>query len=143
MTKALLDTDILSEVLKSKDRSVAARASAYLAAQGRYTFSTITVMEVVKGLSRKGREDAIGEDLAHPIGHDPDGGVLRLLRQAIAPPAGEVRIDHVRLRAQVQLRLDHDDPAPGLTLARIVEAAERTGEPRRGPRVPRPWARRE
>lgn len=57
--KALLDTDILSEVLKSKDQHVLARASGYLAEQRRYTLSTITVMEIVKGLSRKGREDAI------------------------------------------------------------------------------------
>ena len=57
--KAILDTDILSEVLKSKDVNVTTKASAYYAEQGRYTFSTITVMEIVKGLSRKRREDAI------------------------------------------------------------------------------------
>jgi tRNA(fMet)-specific endonuclease VapC len=61
--RALLDTDILSEVLKSKDRNVVTRANAYLAEHGRYTSSTITVMEVVKGLSRKGREDAIARFL--------------------------------------------------------------------------------
>lgn len=62
--KALLDTDMLSEVLKSKDRHVLARANAYRAQQGRYTLSTITIMEIVKGLSRKGREDAIQRFLA-------------------------------------------------------------------------------
>jgi tRNA(fMet)-specific endonuclease VapC len=61
--KALLDTDILSEVLKSKDLNVASRAAAYRATHGRYTFSTITVMEIVKGLSRKRREDAIARFL--------------------------------------------------------------------------------
>lgn len=62
--KALLDTDMLSEVLKSKDHHVLARANAYRAQHGRFTISTITIMEVVKGLSRKGREDAIQRFLA-------------------------------------------------------------------------------
>lgn len=57
--KALLDTDMLSEVLKSKDPGVVARSTAYRNEQARYTFSTITVIEIVKGLSRRGREDAI------------------------------------------------------------------------------------
>jgi tRNA(fMet)-specific endonuclease VapC len=57
--KALLDTDILSEILKGVDRAVAARATTYRAIWGRYTVSTITVVEVVKGLHRVGREDAI------------------------------------------------------------------------------------
>jgi len=61
---ALLDTDMLSEVLKAKDRDVLARANAYVAQHGRYTISTITIMEVVKGLSRRGREDAIQRFLA-------------------------------------------------------------------------------
>jgi hypothetical protein len=51
--KALLDTDILSEVLKSKDRQVLARASAYLAEHGRYTLSTITIMEGVSFVSSR------------------------------------------------------------------------------------------
>jgi len=62
--KSLLDTDILSEVLKSKDVRVLARARAYLADHGAYSLSTITVMEVVKGLSRKSREDAISRFLS-------------------------------------------------------------------------------
>ena len=59
MDKALLDTDILSEILKGVDHTVAARAAAYRAIWGRYTVSTITVVEVVKGLHKVGREDAI------------------------------------------------------------------------------------
>ena len=59
MDKALLDTDILSEILKGVDRTVAARAAAYRAVWGRYTVSTITVVEVVKGLHKVGRDDAI------------------------------------------------------------------------------------
>lgn len=52
MDKTLLDTDILSEVLKAKDPNVVAKASAYHAQFGRYTIASITVMEVVKGLHK-------------------------------------------------------------------------------------------
>jgi tRNA(fMet)-specific endonuclease VapC len=62
--KAILDTDTLSEVLKAKDPKVADRASVYYAEQERYTLTTITVMEIVKGLNRKRREDAIERFLA-------------------------------------------------------------------------------
>jgi tRNA(fMet)-specific endonuclease VapC len=62
--KALLDTDMLSEVLKSKDPHVVARARAYHAQHGRYTISTITIMEIVKGLCRKQREEAVQRFLA-------------------------------------------------------------------------------
>lgn len=64
MDKTLLDTDILSEILKGFDRAVAARAAAYRAVWGRYTISTITVVEVVKGLHKVGRQDAIQRFLA-------------------------------------------------------------------------------
>lgn len=59
MDKALLDTDILSEILKAVNRPVAVRAAAYRATWGRYTISTVTVVEVVKGLHKVRREDAI------------------------------------------------------------------------------------
>ncbi len=47
MTRRLLDTDIFSEILKGIDPRVVTRATAYKAEIGRYTISTITVMEVV------------------------------------------------------------------------------------------------
>ena len=52
MDKVLLDTDIFSEVLKGIDQNVVARATDYFANFGNYTISTITVMEVVKGLHK-------------------------------------------------------------------------------------------
>lgn len=52
MDKALLDTDILSEILKKRDLSVAGRARVYRARYGRFTLSAATVMEVVRGLCR-------------------------------------------------------------------------------------------
>jgi predicted nucleic acid-binding protein len=64
MDKALLDTDIFSEVLKRIDPSVAARAAAYLAAFGRYTVSLLSVVEIVTGLQRRQREPRIQQFLA-------------------------------------------------------------------------------
>ena len=57
MTKALLDTDILSEVIKGKDPSVTSKARSYLAREHRLTFSTVSVMEVVSGFCRRQNED--------------------------------------------------------------------------------------
>jgi tRNA(fMet)-specific endonuclease VapC len=62
--KALLDTDIFSEILKAINPNVLRSATAYLAVFGRYTLSTITVMEVVKGYHRQKREDRIQQFLA-------------------------------------------------------------------------------
>ncbi len=52
MDKALIDTDILSEILKRRDRSVVGRAREYRGRYGRFTLSAATVMEVVRGLCR-------------------------------------------------------------------------------------------
>ena len=59
MARVLLDTDIFSEVLKGVDQKVAASASEYHRVFGRYTISVITVLEVVKGFHKLGREDRI------------------------------------------------------------------------------------
>jgi tRNA(fMet)-specific endonuclease VapC len=49
VNKALLDTDIYSEVLKAKNPTVAQNAALYRQQHGVYTLSVITVMEVVQG----------------------------------------------------------------------------------------------
>ncbi len=59
MEKVLLDTDILSESLKRIDRRVTSKAIAYLTVFGRYTISVVTILEVVKGWHKLGREDKI------------------------------------------------------------------------------------
>lgn len=59
MTKSLLDTDILSEVIKGKNPTVAARAAGYIATHERLTTSAISVAEIVYGLRRVGREDRL------------------------------------------------------------------------------------
>ncbi len=52
MNKALLDTDILSEIGKAKDATVAANAKTYRRSFGHYRLSTVSVMEVVSGFQR-------------------------------------------------------------------------------------------
>ena len=52
MNKALLDTDIVSEIGKSKDQTVANNAKTYLRSFGHYTLSAVTVMEVVRGFQK-------------------------------------------------------------------------------------------
>lgn len=59
MERALLDTDIFSEVLRGRNQAVVAKADAYLATFGKFTVSVITVAEMVEGLKWKGRQDAI------------------------------------------------------------------------------------
>lgn len=49
MEKALLDTDILSEILKGKDAQVLAHASQYLAEHARFAFSAMTLYEIIRG----------------------------------------------------------------------------------------------
>ena len=53
MDAALLDTDILSEVLKKKDLQVLAKASQYLIEHQRFAFSALTVYEIMRGLRAK------------------------------------------------------------------------------------------
>jgi tRNA(fMet)-specific endonuclease VapC len=59
MARVLLDTDILSEIIKKKDATVAARATSYLSDEGRFTVSVLSVMEIVYGFHRLGREDRL------------------------------------------------------------------------------------
>ena len=53
MNKALIDTDIFSEMTKGVDQTVAANAKAYRIAFGRYTISAVTFMEVIRGYQKK------------------------------------------------------------------------------------------
>ena len=53
MNKALLDTDIDSEVLKAVNPAVTQNAAAYRQQHTVYTVSVITVMEVVQGFHQR------------------------------------------------------------------------------------------
>ena len=63
MDRALLDTDTFSEILKRVDERVVTRATEYRARFGAYTISTITVIEIVKGLHKSRREERLQEFL--------------------------------------------------------------------------------
>jgi tRNA(fMet)-specific endonuclease VapC len=52
LNKALLDTDILSEIIKGFDQTVASNARTYRRAFGHYTLSAISVMEIVQGFQK-------------------------------------------------------------------------------------------
>lgn len=54
MNKALLDTDIYSEILKAFNQTVTSNATTYRQAHGRLTFAVITVMEIIQGLQKVG-----------------------------------------------------------------------------------------
>jgi tRNA(fMet)-specific endonuclease VapC len=62
--KALLDTDILSEIFKAKNAAIVANAVSYKEVFGQFTISAITVMEIVKGLYKMGRAEALRKFLA-------------------------------------------------------------------------------
>jgi predicted nucleic acid-binding protein len=68
LNKALLDTDILSDIGKAKDATVAANAKTYRRSFGQYTLSTVSVMEVVNGFQKTratGRLNAFLATLPH------------------------------------------------------------------------------
>ena len=54
MDEALLDTDMLSEVIKAKDAAVLGKAQQYLSHHGRLSFSAITFYEVIRGMKSAG-----------------------------------------------------------------------------------------
>jgi predicted nucleic acid-binding protein len=53
MVKAILDTDILSEYLKGHNAAVAGHAADYAKEHGIFTFTSVTVYEIVYGLQLK------------------------------------------------------------------------------------------
>ncbi len=53
MDEALLDTDILSELLKGKDANVVANAQQYIAEHAQFAFSAITLYEVLRGIQAR------------------------------------------------------------------------------------------
>ncbi len=50
MDEAILDTDIMSEVLKARNQQVLNVAQQYLAQHQRFAFSAITLYEILRGL---------------------------------------------------------------------------------------------
>jgi tRNA(fMet)-specific endonuclease VapC len=61
MIRSLLDTDILSEIIKGRDPGVVAKARVYLEQLGRFTTSAGSVAEIIHGFRRIGREDRVSQ----------------------------------------------------------------------------------
>lgn len=64
MSKVLVDTDILSEYLKGHDRVVARHAAEYAREHGVFTFTSVTVHEIVFSLEFKGASVQLGRAVA-------------------------------------------------------------------------------
>ena len=64
MPKALLDTDILSEYLKGHDQTVANHAARYARRHRVFTFTSVTVYEIVYGLELKSASSQLKKALA-------------------------------------------------------------------------------
>jgi len=92
LNKALLDTDILSEIGKAKDANVAANAKTYRRSFGHYTLSTVSVMEIVSGFQKTqatGRLNAFLATLSHME--------ILLFDQSAAELAGRIASDLERI----------------------------------------------
>ena len=88
MDKALIDTDILSELIKGIDPIVARNATAYRQAFGLYTTSAITIMEIFRGLRRVQSPQRIARFLQSFQGEE-----ILSFDQAAAQLAGEISGD--------------------------------------------------
>lgn len=53
MPQVILDTDIVSEILKDRDPNVRNRKDAYLAEFGVFSTTSLTVLEILSGLRRR------------------------------------------------------------------------------------------
>jgi tRNA(fMet)-specific endonuclease VapC len=70
MERALLDTDILSEMMRGKNSLVLSRGASYLANHRCFTFSMLSVLEVVKGLVKAGRGGRVDDFLQFAREHE-------------------------------------------------------------------------
>lgn len=62
--KSLLDTDILSEIIKRVNPRIIVKANNYLNQFDKYTISAITVMEIVEGWQKRKQEKRLQQFLS-------------------------------------------------------------------------------
>lgn len=62
--KSLLDTDILSEIIKRANPVIIAKANIYLNEFDKYTISVITVMEIAEGWQKRKQEQRLQQFLS-------------------------------------------------------------------------------
>ncbi len=92
MEQVLLDTDILSEVLKARDPFVVRRATEYKQEFGGWAISVISVMEVVQGLQKAKRVDALDKFLG-----ELDTSIVLVFDRQCAEIAGRIYGDLERV----------------------------------------------
>jgi tRNA(fMet)-specific endonuclease VapC len=63
MNRALVDTDILSDLLRGRYPEVQQRAAEYLEQHGRLTVSAVTVFEILRGRHQAGQTERAAEFL--------------------------------------------------------------------------------
>jgi tRNA(fMet)-specific endonuclease VapC len=64
MPRVFVDTDILSEYLKKIDENVVQRGDAYAQEHTQFTFSSVTVYEIIRGLEEKGASGQVKKALS-------------------------------------------------------------------------------
>ena len=121
MNKALLDTDIYSEVLRGVNATVAAHALADRQAHGRLTLSIITVMEMVKGLQKVQRPQKIATLLANVATEE-----VNEFGQPAAETAGRIWSDLERIGHPIGMA---DPMIAALALVHGLESGDRQHHP--------------
>ena len=109
MPATLLDTDMLSEVLKQHDQNVLRAARAYLDEWQRFSFSVLTRYEILRGLRAK---NAVRQDLAF----DALSRLSHLL-----PLTESIAVRASTIYAELQLRGELIGDADILTAATALE----------------------
>jgi tRNA(fMet)-specific endonuclease VapC len=61
MQRVILDTDILSEILKRKNPIISSNAEKYASIHQRFTFTAVSVHEIIYGLESKGAAQQLKE----------------------------------------------------------------------------------
>ena len=84
MDATLLDTDMLSEVLKRTNSQILSHARRYLAAHSRLAFSNMTIYEIVRGLKATGATQQLSH--FHAVINSSD---TVLLRGRVSPVSAE------------------------------------------------------
>ena|ERR1700693_387681 len=111
IVKAILDTDILSEYLKGYNLVIADHAARYAKEHGVFTFTSVTVYEIVYGLALKSAHNQLEKVMAWLNQNDPiipvgDDYINAATIRATARKQGSVLELPDCLIAAVAVRLD-------------------------------------
>ena len=111
MQKIVLDTDIVSEILKGRDLHVLERANTYSSNFSKFTFTSVTLLEILYGLERIDAKVQIQRAEA-----------LFSVNEEIVPDSGDYR-----LAATIAGSLDKSGKTIGLADPLIAACAIRRG----------------